>query len=44
VSLASDTERNVFNQDDGIFDDQLVLTTTPDTDGYLSLITLDVTV
>lgn len=40
---ASDTEREVLNDDDGIFDDQLVLTTTPDADGYLSLITLDVT-
>lgn len=40
---ASDTGRDVFNDSDGIFDQQLVLTTTPDGDGYLSLITLDVT-
>jgi protocatechuate 3,4-dioxygenase beta subunit len=38
----SDNEREVFNDGDGIFDDQLVLTTTPEVDGYLSLITLDV--
>ena len=39
----ADTGRSVFNDDDGIFDDRLVVTTTPDGDGYLSLITLDVT-
>ena len=40
---ASDTGRAVFNDDDGIFDDRLVVTTTLEGDGYLSLITLDVT-
>lgn len=40
---ASDSGRDVFNDSDGIFDEQLVLSTSPDEDGYLSLITLDVT-
>jgi protocatechuate 3,4-dioxygenase beta subunit len=41
---ASHSGRDVFNDSDGIFNEQLVLTTSPDEDGHLSLITLDVTV
>jgi protocatechuate 3,4-dioxygenase beta subunit len=39
---ASGGERSTRNADDGIFDDQLLLTLTPENDGYLGVMTFDV--
>jgi protocatechuate 3,4-dioxygenase beta subunit len=39
---SAETGRDVFNEDDGIFDDSLVATTRRDGDGYLSAINFDV--
>jgi len=39
---ASDGGRNTFNEDDSIFDQSLVLTTSEDADGWLGLINFDV--
>jgi protocatechuate 3,4-dioxygenase beta subunit len=39
---ASDRGRDTFNDDDSIFDEQMVLTLSPDSDGYLGVMTLGV--
>ncbi|MGH8992667.1 MAG: hypothetical protein ACRDYV_17430 [Acidimicrobiia bacterium] len=39
---ASDTGRDTFNTDDGIFSDETILTVSRDGDGYLGVINLDV--
>jgi hypothetical protein len=39
---ASDSGRDTFNTDDGIFRDETVLTVSKDGDGYLGVINLDV--
>ncbi len=39
---ASDTGRDTFNADDGIFRDETILTVTKDGDGYVGVINLDV--
>lgn len=39
---STDSGRDTFNDDDGIFDESLVLTLSQDGDGYLGVITFDV--
>lgn len=39
---SSDTGRDTFNDNDNIFDERLVLTVSPDGEGYLGIITFDV--
>jgi hypothetical protein len=39
---ASDTGRDTFNTDDGIFSDETILIVSRDGDGYLGVINLDV--